>query len=90
MRLDLRLTVSRVATGAGWGAVALLAALLTVSPVRGGEEKGQPSAGPLPKGQRVFTCAHSFHGFVYRLLDEMAKGAGIQGRPVPPGIAQCC
>ena len=23
---------------------------------------------PVPKGQRVFTCAHSFHWFVYTLL----------------------
>jgi hypothetical protein len=30
-----------------------------------------------PKGLRVFTCAHSFHGFVYKMLAETAKGAGI-------------
>ncbi len=29
------------------------------------------------KGQRVFTCGHSFHVFVYGLLGEMAKSAGI-------------
>jgi hypothetical protein len=32
-----------------------------------------------PKGKRVFTCAHSFHAFVYRQLAEVAKAAGIQG-----------
>ncbi|HEV7404161.1 MAG TPA: hypothetical protein VGO11_14570 [Chthoniobacteraceae bacterium] len=31
------------------------------------------------KGKRVFTCAHSFHVFVYRMLDEAAKNAGITG-----------
>ena len=36
------------------------------------------TAAPSAKGQRVFTCAHSFHIFVYRMLDEMAKNAGIQ------------
>jgi len=30
------------------------------------------------KGQRVFTCGHSFHGFVYRMVDAMAKAAGIE------------
>ena len=36
-------------------------------------------AAPLLKGQRVFTCAHSFHTFVYRQLAEAAANAGIQG-----------
>jgi hypothetical protein len=31
----------------------------------------------ITKGQRVFTCAHSFHAFVYRLVADMAKAAGI-------------
>jgi len=29
------------------------------------------------QGQRVFTCGHSFHVFVYRMVAEMAKAAGI-------------
>ena len=33
---------------------------------------------PVPKGQRVFTCGHSFHVFVYPLLAEIAKSAGIR------------
>lgn len=36
-----------------------------------------PPPPPLTQGQRVFTCAHSFHVFVYRLVDEMAKAAGF-------------
>ncbi|MCX5660480.1 MAG: hypothetical protein NTW19_12265 [Planctomycetota bacterium] len=30
-------------------------------------------------GQRVFTCAHSFHEFVPGILDEIAAAAGIAG-----------
>ena len=36
----------------------------------------------LPTGQRVFTCAHSFHSFVPPLLQEMAEAAGIRGHVV--------
>jgi hypothetical protein len=42
-------------------------------------ECGEPdrTAAPITGGQRVFTCGHSFHAFVYPLLAEMAKSAGI-------------
>jgi len=43
------------------------------------DEKTDAAATPLPKGLRIFTCAHSFHGFVPPLLAEMAKSAGIAG-----------
>ena len=33
---------------------------------------------PITKGLRVFTCAHSFHGFVYGMLAEATKNAGIE------------
>ncbi len=32
---------------------------------------------PVARGQRVFTCGHSFHVFVHRIVEEMAKSAGI-------------
>ena len=38
---------------------------------------GNPPAGAVDRGQRMFTCCHSFHCFVYPLVDQMAKGAGI-------------
>ena len=41
------------------------------------EKAGAAPAAPVTQGQRVFTCAHSFHVFVYHLVDEMAKSAGI-------------
>lgn len=34
-------------------------------------------ADAITKGQRIFTCAHSFHAFVYRIVADMAKSAGI-------------
>jgi hypothetical protein len=34
---------------------------------------------PLDKGQRVFTCGHSFHAFVAGILVDLAKAAGIAG-----------
>lgn len=35
---------------------------------------------PFPaRGQRIFTCGHSFHYWVADLLVEMAAGAGIEG-----------
>ena len=37
-----------------------------------------PAAGQEIKGKRIFTCAHSFHVFVYNMLAEAAKGAGIK------------
>lgn len=38
-----------------------------------------PQASPIEEGQRVFTCAHSFHFFVPLLLPDVAKKAGIEG-----------
>jgi hypothetical protein len=32
---------------------------------------------PVARGQRVFTCGHSFHVFAHRIVEEMAKSAGI-------------
>lgn len=32
---------------------------------------------PIARGQRIFTCGHSFHIFVYALLEELAESAGI-------------
>jgi hypothetical protein len=38
----------------------------------------EKAAPPVTRGQRVFTCGHSFHGFIYRMVGEMAKSAGIK------------
>jgi hypothetical protein len=42
------------------------------------EKKSDPATEPIAKGQRVFTCAHSFHFFTTLILPDMAKGAGIK------------
>jgi len=39
-------------------------------------KRGAESAGPVTKGQRVFSCGHSFHAYVPALLEEIAKSAG--------------
>lgn len=33
---------------------------------------------PITQGQRIFTCGHSFHVFVYAMLPELADSAGIK------------
>ena len=57
------------------GALSMTFALLFGLPA-GAQEK---LAEPITKGQRVFTCAHSFHQFVPNLLAEIAKSAEIKG-----------
>jgi hypothetical protein len=41
---------------------------------------------PIAKGQRVFTCGHSFHVWVVPILTEMAQAAGIEGHE-PAGVS---
>jgi hypothetical protein len=76
MRLDYCLPRSRLSSGRRLGTVTLLAALWAAAQTTNAEEKARQQ--PVPKGQRVFTCSHSFHVFVYPLLAEMAQGAGIK------------
>ncbi len=56
----------------------LLAAALLASPAQSADPQGDQPLPPVAKGLRMFTCAHSFHAFVYRLVDEIAKSAGYQ------------
>ncbi|MDB6076057.1 MAG: hypothetical protein JWO89_3697 [Verrucomicrobiaceae bacterium] len=69
---------------------ALLFLTLLVPSLAIAQAKAPPAAiavaEPATKGLRVFTCAHSFHAFVYPLLTEMAKGAGITDHQ-PVGIS---
>jgi hypothetical protein len=41
-----------------------------------------PQTGPINTGLRVFTCGHSFHLFIPKLLPEIAATAGIQGHTI--------
>jgi hypothetical protein len=56
----------------------LAGSLLASARPRAVEDKDGAPAPPVTRGQRVFTCAHSFHAFVYPMLDEMARAAGIK------------
>ncbi|MFH1708468.1 MAG: hypothetical protein ABIF71_11215 [Planctomycetota bacterium] len=38
-------------------------------------------------GVRVFTCGHSFHWFVYDILDDLVRRSGIGGY-VPAGLSK--
>jgi hypothetical protein len=42
------------------------------------EKKADKLAEPITKGQRVFSCGHSFHVFVPGILSNLAASAGIQ------------
>src|SRR4051812_9181473 len=59
----------------GW----LIAASLPPARVAGQEKKVDRPAEPIKKGQRVFTCGHSFHVWVPGILEDLAKKAEIPG-----------
>jgi len=59
--------------GRRWAAAVLLLALTALSH----PAVAQQPAASVPKGQRVFSCGHSFHVFVPGILSTMARSAGI-------------
>ena len=75
--------VENVRFGFRVGTAALFLAMLAGNPLALSQaesvaEQGDRQSAPVAKGQRVFTCGHSFHVFVYRLVSEMAKAAGFE------------
>ena len=60
-----------------WAAIAAFLFLLTLSRADGEDSNSNIPFQPAAKGQRVFTCGHSFHVWVVPILSEMAKAAGI-------------
>ena len=71
----------RLRSGFRWGAVALVLALLagTVpAEPQAPEKKNTQFAEPLAKGQRVFSCGHSFHAGFAPMLEETARSAGFK------------
>lgn len=58
--------------------VLLAGSLAAISQARSADEQNDKPLAPVTTGLRVFTCAHSFHGFVYRILPEIAQAAGIE------------
>jgi hypothetical protein len=74
--------VARTRPGFWWGtllsALALLgAALLPITPAAAQDRKTGKLAEPITKGQRVFTCGHSFHVWVPGILADLCQKAGI-------------
>ncbi len=60
-----------------WALALLGAALLPVAPAAAQEKKSSQLAEPITKGQRVFTCGHSFHVWVPGILADLCQKAGI-------------
>jgi hypothetical protein len=57
--------------------VLLAGTLPAVSQAESADQHSDRHMASVARGQRVFTCGHSFHVFVYRILGEMAQSAGI-------------
>jgi hypothetical protein len=62
----------------GWLWTLLASAALFAGWAAAQDKKPGAPTEPITKGQRVFTCAHSFHFFTPLILPDMAKGAGIK------------
>ncbi|MDQ3621692.1 MAG: hypothetical protein M3463_04270 [Verrucomicrobiota bacterium] len=62
--------------------LAFLAGNLSAEPTLERADHGDAKTVASIKGQRVFSCGHSFHAFVPAILNEMAKAAGIKGHEV--------
>ena len=74
-----RLT-NTIRRGAILSALALLAlGLLSVAQAAAPEKQSERLAEPITQGQRVFTCAHSFHSFVPAIVADLCKKAEISG-----------
>jgi hypothetical protein len=64
-----------------WGLLLLVAglslAILPFSEACGEDKKPEKLAEPIRKGQRIFTCGHSFHVWVPGIMTDLAKKAEI-------------
>jgi hypothetical protein len=58
--------------------VAALALLCAAAPAGAADKKDEKLAEPITKGQRVFTCGHSFHVWVPGILTDLCKKADIK------------
>jgi hypothetical protein len=54
-------------------------ALLGLTPATARDKKDEPLADPITKGQRVFTCGHSFHVWVPDIVADLCKKSDIAG-----------
>jgi hypothetical protein len=60
-------------------ALALIGAALLPDAPAAQEKKNEKLAEPITKGQRVFTCGHSFHVWVPGIMADLCKKAEIPG-----------
>lgn len=58
--------------------VAVVAAAVAANATNCRADDPKSAVPPITKGQRIFTCGHSFHVFVYTMLPELAEFAGIK------------
>jgi len=75
---------ARNRTGFRWGAIVSALALfgtslLPVARSAAEDKKNEKLAEPITKGQRIFTCGHSFHVWVPAIVADFATKAQIQG-----------
>src|SRR4051794_30075518 len=73
---------ARIPPGSRWAAVVCLLALLALAPLpatdgAGLHTKDGKLAEPITRGQRVFTCGHSFHVWVPGIVADLCKKAEI-------------
>src|SRR5258705_3108888 len=72
--------VTRIRTRFPWAVLVTTLGVLGsgfLPPAGGREKKTEPPAEPIMKGQRVFTCGHSFHVWVPGIMTDLAKKAEI-------------
>jgi hypothetical protein len=62
-----------------WALLPVLLVASYVIPEASGDVAKDKATSPLPKGERVYSCGHSFHFFVPPILADMAEKAGIKG-----------
>lgn len=60
-------------------ALAFLGAILILTPALAQDATKEKLAAPINKGQRVFTCGHSFHVWVPGIVADLCKKAEIPG-----------
>jgi len=70
---------ARVRNGFRCGAIVMAFALLVALKPLVAQDKKEKLAEPITKGQRVFTCGHSFHVWVPGIVTDLAKKADIAG-----------
>jgi hypothetical protein len=75
------LMFARIRMGFRWAAIvsalALLGAVLLTAAQAPALEKNEKLTQPITKGQRVFTCGHSFHVWVPGIVADLCNKAGI-------------